>query len=87
METVNTTNSSNIFIDYKTGTIIIAKKMPNNSYSYYSTKIGDDGTIQYSDFSNLTPIDDIFDYIEQHDIEINILPDAQEISEKKYGSK
>ncbi len=60
----------NVYIDEKTGNAIFAKKKENGSYSFYGTRKNDDGSFCINE---LEPINDIFDYIEQNDIDVKIL--------------
>ena len=34
-------DNGSIYIDYESGTVIVAKKKVNDSYSFYATKIGE----------------------------------------------
>lgn len=63
-------SENSIYIDEKTGNAIFAKKKENGSYSFYGTKKDDDGSFCINE---LEPINDIFDYIEQNDIDVKIL--------------
>lgn len=65
-------DNGSIYIDYESGNVIVAKKKENDSYSFYATKIGKSGKVEDIDFSNLQPINDIFDYIDQNDLKINV---------------
>lgn len=87
MEKIDTTNGTTIYIDYKTRNVIIAKKMLNNSYSFYAAKMHDDQTVHFSDFTNLTPIQDIFEFLEQNNLDMDLFPYSQEIGEKQYENK
>lgn len=69
-------SENSIYIDEKTGNAIFAKKKENGSYSFYGTRKNDDGSFCINE---LEPINDIFDYIEQNDIDVKILS-------KKYAS-
>ena len=62
----------NIYMDYKTGDVIVAKKTENDSYSFYATKILNRENTSDIDFDHLQPINDIFDYIEEHNLDINV---------------
>ena len=78
--------TGSIYIDDKTGSAIIVKKGDNNSYSFYATKVEGNAGIHDIDFSNLKPISNIFDYIDENNIEINSY--SKEIlgfGEKKSG--
>ena len=61
-----------VYIDNRTGKAIIAKANPNDSYTFYSANLINDNTSSI-DTSSLKPIDDIIDYIEQNNLDINIL--------------
>ncbi len=63
-------SENSIYIDEKTGNAIFAKKKENGSYSFYETRKNDDGSFCINE---LEPINDIFDYIEQNDIDVKIL--------------
>lgn len=63
-------SENSIYIDEKTGNAIFAKKKENGSYSFYGTSKNDDGSFCINE---LEPINDIFDYIEQNDIDVKIL--------------
>lgn len=63
-------SENSIYIDEKTGNAIFAKKKENGSYSFYGTRKNDDGSFCINE---LEPINDIFDYIEQNDIDVKIL--------------
>ena len=63
-------SENSIYIDEKTGNAIFAKKKENGSYSFYGTRKNDDGSFFINE---LEPINDIFDYIEQNDIDVKIL--------------
>lgn len=60
----------NIYIDEKTGNAIFAKRKENGSYSFYAIKRNNDDSFCINE---LEPINDIFDYIEQNDIDVKIL--------------
>lgn len=62
-------SENSIYIDEKTGNAIFAKKKENGSYSFYETRKNDDGSFCINE---LEPINDIFDYIEQNDIDVKI---------------
>lgn len=62
-------SENSIYIDEKTGNAIFAKKKENGSYSFYGTRKNDDGSFCINE---LEPINDIFDYIEQNDIDVKI---------------
>ena len=63
-------SENSIYIDEKTGNAIFTKKKENGSYSFYGTRKNDDGSFCINE---LEPINDIFDYIEQNDIDVKIL--------------
>lgn len=63
-------SENSIYIDEKTGNAIFAKKKENGSYSFYGTRKNADGSFCINE---LEPINDIFDYIEQNDIDVKIL--------------
>ena len=63
-------SENSIYIDEKTGNAIFAKKKENGSYSFYGTRKNHDGSFCINE---LEPINDIFDYIEQNDIDVKIL--------------
>ena len=63
-------SENSIYIDEKTCNAIFAKKKENGSYSFYGTRKNDDGSFCINE---LEPINDIFDYIEQNDIDVKIL--------------
>ena len=63
-------SENSIYIDEKTGNAIFAKKKENGSYSFYGTRKNDDGSFCINE---LEPINYIFDYIEQNDIDVKIL--------------
>lgn len=62
----------NIYIDSKTGNAIVVKKTESDSYSFYATKIIKNENHNDIDFEHLQPINDIFDYIDEHNLDINI---------------
>lgn len=62
----------NIYIDSKTGDVIVAKKTENDSYSFYATKMLNRENTNDIDLEHLQPINDIFDYIDEHNLDINI---------------
>lgn len=63
-------SESSIYIDEKTGNAIFVKKKENGSYSFYGIRKNDDGSFCINE---LEPINDIFDYIAQNDIDVKIL--------------
>lgn len=75
-----------IYLDYKTGNVIVSKKGDNDSYSFYATKLGESRNISDVDFSNLQPIEDIFDYIQKNDFDMaTFSKEITAASEKKHG--
>ena len=62
----------NIYIDSKTGNAIVVKKTESDSYSFYATKIIKNENHNDIDFEHLQPINDIFDYIDEHNLDINV---------------
>lgn len=73
-----------IYINYETGNVIIARKNENDSYTFYATYLNEEDN--YVDISSLQPIDDIFDYIEKNNLDINVLSKKIEaVGEKKNG--
>lgn len=78
--------TSNIYVDSKTGNIIIAKKGENDSYTFYATTVEENDDIHNIDIEGLAPISDIFDYIDEHDIDVNILSKKMpNFGEKRHG--
>lgn len=77
-------DNGSIYIDYESGTVIVAKKKDSDSYAFYATKIGQSRSADDIDFEHLQPISDIFDYIDQNDLKINVY--SKEIQGTK-GSK
>ena len=75
-------SENSIYIDEKTGNAIFAKKKENGSYSFYVTRKNDDGCFCINE---LEPINDIFDYIEQNDIDVKILSKKDAIVGGKNG--
>ena len=75
-------SENSIYIDEKTGNAIFAKKKENGSYSFYGTRKNDDGSFCINE---LEPINDIFDYIEQNDIDVKILSKKDAIVGGKNG--
>ena len=79
-------DNGSIYIDYESGNVIVAKKKVNDSYSFYATKIGESRKKEDIDFSNLKPIDDIFDYIDKNDLKINVYSkEMQSVKGNKNG--
>lgn len=76
----------NIYIDSKTGKAIVAKRTKSNSYSFYSTTVQINGSSNNIDFEHLQPIYDIFDYIDENNLDINVYSKRmEELGVKKNG--
>ena len=66
----NKKENQNVYIDYKTGNILVSKKGENDSYTFYATEFDNKIVSDDLDISNLKPIDDVIDYIEKNDLDI-----------------
>lgn len=76
----------NIYIDSKTGNAIVVKKTESDSYSFYATKLIKNENHNDIDFEHLQPIDDIFDYIDENNLDINVYSKKmEELGVKKNG--
>lgn len=64
--------SERIYINHENGCVIVAKENNDDSYTFYSTNLSNNDPNNI-DMASIKPIDDVIEYIQKNDLDINIL--------------